>query len=341
MRLAYAKRLFDSKPLACHLYVTDNCNLDCSYCSEYDNEVDHPPLESLLAYVDRAADLGCLHVGLQGGEPLLYPHLADVIRRCRSGGMSVSLSTNGFLLEPPVISALEEAGLQAIQVSVDRMTPTESTRKSLKTIARKLEWLRDTPMQVRVAGVLFADTLGECRQVLEAALEAGFASHFRLVHPDPSQAFSVTVGDREQLSSFLEEMMDRKAAGESIHTTWTILNYQRAMLDRQKVDWTCVAGYKYFFISAQGKFWPCSMLRTDLDFLDVTPELLRTYWRKKECQSSCGVYCVVSTSLFLEHPIRFGLDELLARRRQPVLPDLIQIGSPLAPHPLAAAESEA
>jgi len=238
------------------------------------------------------------------------------------------MSTNGFLLEPSVISDLEEAGLQSIQVSVDRMTPSESTRKSLKTVTRRLKWLKGSSMKVQIAGVLFKDTLDEAQDVLETTLDLGFSSHFRLVHPDPKQAFSVSVGNRDELSGFLEGMMDRKAAGEQIHTTWTILNYQRALLDEQEVDWTCVAGYKYFFVSAFGKFWPCSMLRTETDFLDVTPELLKSYFVKKECQASCGVYCVVSTSLLLEKPLRFGLDELFSRRRAEQTPGLFEIGTP-------------
>jgi len=35
--LESGKRLFDRKPLQCSLYLTDKCNLDCSYCTEYDN----------------------------------------------------------------------------------------------------------------------------------------------------------------------------------------------------------------------------------------------------------------------------------------------------------------
>jgi MoaA/NifB/PqqE/SkfB family radical SAM enzyme len=42
--LESAKRLVDRKPMQCSLYVTDRCNLDCSYCTEYDNSVPHPPL---------------------------------------------------------------------------------------------------------------------------------------------------------------------------------------------------------------------------------------------------------------------------------------------------------
>ena len=32
-------RVVGSKPMECHLYVTDRCNLDCHYCTEYDNSV--------------------------------------------------------------------------------------------------------------------------------------------------------------------------------------------------------------------------------------------------------------------------------------------------------------
>ena len=35
-------RVFDNRPWAAHLYVTEQCNLDCHYCNEYDNSIPHP-----------------------------------------------------------------------------------------------------------------------------------------------------------------------------------------------------------------------------------------------------------------------------------------------------------
>lgn len=70
-----------------------------------------------------------------------------------------------------------------------------------------------------------------------------------------------------------------------------------ALLEGRSVDWTCRAGYKYFFISLRGKFWSFSMLSADIDIEDVTEEVLASYDRRKACQESCGVYCVVSTSI--------------------------------------------
>ena len=54
--LESGKRIFDRKPMQCSLYLTDKCNLDCSYCTEYDNSKPHPKLEDLklsIADADR------------------------------------------------------------------------------------------------------------------------------------------------------------------------------------------------------------------------------------------------------------------------------------------------
>src|SRR5689334_8295515 len=39
--IASVARLVDQRPIQCSLYVTDRCNLDCAYCTEYDNSVPH------------------------------------------------------------------------------------------------------------------------------------------------------------------------------------------------------------------------------------------------------------------------------------------------------------
>ena len=68
--LESGKRLFDRKPLQCSLYLTDRCNLDCSYCTEYDNSKPHPKLEDLKLWIRKIRDLGTMRIALVGGEPL-------------------------------------------------------------------------------------------------------------------------------------------------------------------------------------------------------------------------------------------------------------------------------
>jgi len=79
-----SKRLFDCRPLQCGLYLTGRCNLDCSYCTEYDKSKPHPQLEDLNLWIRKIRELGTMRVALVGGEPLMhrtFPRLPDCVAR--------------------------------------------------------------------------------------------------------------------------------------------------------------------------------------------------------------------------------------------------------------------
>ncbi len=300
--LESGKRLVDRKPLQCSLYVTDRCNLDCAYCTEYDNSRPHPRLDDLKKWVRKIRELGTMRIALVGGEPLMHPNIVELVRYCRELGFATSLTTNGFLLTRELVAQLEDAGLQVMQISVDRMTPSPITKKTFKTILPKLDYFRDSKISLHITGVICADTLPESQAVLETGLSRGIPTEVRLVHADPLQRFRVDRGQRDELERFIDSMIERKRRGEKIHTSEAILNYQRSLLRGEHVEWTCMAGYKLFFVSAQGKFWICSMVHTDKHIMDVTLDDLYANYRKKSCQKGCGVYCAVSASLLVEKP---------------------------------------
>ena len=103
--LESAKRLRDRKPLQCSLYVTDQCNLDCAYCTEYDNSRPHPSIDDLKKWVRKIRELGTMRIALVGGEPLVHPDIVELVRYCRELGFATSLTTNGFLLTRKLIAA--------------------------------------------------------------------------------------------------------------------------------------------------------------------------------------------------------------------------------------------
>jgi MoaA/NifB/PqqE/SkfB family radical SAM enzyme len=319
------KRLFDRKPLQCSLYVTDRCNLDCAYCTEYDNSRPHPSLDDLKKWIRKIRELGTMRIALVGGEPLVHPNIVELVRYCRELGFATSLTTNGFLLTRKLLAELEDAGLQVMQISVDRMTPSPITKKSFKTILPKLDYFDNSKISLHITGVICADTLPESRAVLETGLSRGIPTEVRLVHADPLNRFRVERGPREELERFIDSMIERKRRGEKIHTSEAILNYQRSLLRGEHVEWTCMAGYKLFFVSAQGKFWICSMVHTDKHIMDVTLDDLYANYRKKSCQEGCGVYCAVSASLLVEKPGRVLGKEIIARTKR--LPGILSRSS--------------
>ena len=136
-----------------------------------------------------------MRIALVGGEPLTHPDIVELVRYCRELGFATSLTTNGFLAHARKCSKeLEEAGLQVMQISVDRMTPSPVTKKSFKTILPKLDYFKDSKISLHITGVICADTLPESRAVLETGLSRGIPTEVRLVHADPSNRFRVERG---------------------------------------------------------------------------------------------------------------------------------------------------
>jgi len=304
------KRVFDSKPIAAHLYVTEKCNLRCSYCTEFDNSVPHPSLETIKMWIDKLEELGCIRIGIQGGEPLLHPDIVRIVEYIKSKAMGCSMSTNALLLTPELVKGFEDAGLDSIHVSIDRMTENEDTKKCVKKVNKKLECLKGTKIGFHVTGVLYGGSIEELPGVFDYASSIGAQVKAHLIHTGTAGKFTVDPGEKKKLESFIDWEIDQKKKGRSIRTGFNVLKYQKALLNEKFFNWKCIAGYKYLFVSAKGKLWICSMLRKpEIDIMDVTPEMLKKNDKKKFCQDGCGVYCVVGESLANNNPLKFiGLE---------------------------------
>src|SRR4051794_5750450 len=115
----------EAPPLPGHLQVevSGACNLRCRMCL-----VRYAPAvgrgEGALAYEDYLALLDSAptleRLTLQGlGEPLLSPHLLDMIRHATARGIHVGFNTNGVLLSRAVAKRLVAAGTGHVHVSLD------------------------------------------------------------------------------------------------------------------------------------------------------------------------------------------------------------------------------
>ncbi len=112
--------------------LTDHCNFRCVYCmpkavfgTRY-HFVDHAGLLS-FAEIERLvrlfAQLGVGKLRLTGGEPLLRPHIEDLIEQLAAvpGIEDIALTTNGSLLTAAKAKTLKNAGLRRITVSLDSL----------------------------------------------------------------------------------------------------------------------------------------------------------------------------------------------------------------------------
>src|SRR3954447_19520560 len=115
----------DAPPLPEHLQVevSGACNLRCRMCLvRYAPAVGRREgafaYEDFLALVDSLPELRRLT--LQGlGEPLLSPHLLDMVRHAAGRGVHVGFNTNGVLLRRALAAAVVAAGAGHVHVSLD------------------------------------------------------------------------------------------------------------------------------------------------------------------------------------------------------------------------------
>jgi radical SAM protein with 4Fe4S-binding SPASM domain len=125
-------------PRSLQVEVTAACNLSCRMCLvRYRPPVDRVTgtmgLDAFRRLVD---DLpGLERITLQGlGEPLLVPHLDDMVAYAAERRIDVGFNTNGTLLTPARAERLVRAGLAWLHVSVDGATA--ETYESIRDGAR-------------------------------------------------------------------------------------------------------------------------------------------------------------------------------------------------------------
>src|SRR6202171_6277409 len=135
--------LSTSHPIMAHIIPIRRCNLSCTYCNEYDDYSPPVPTETMVARINRLADLGTSILTLSGGEPLLHPDLDEIIAAMRRRGVMACMITNGYLLVPDRIQRLNRAGLDHLQISIDNVMPDGVSKKSLKVLDQKLRLLAE------------------------------------------------------------------------------------------------------------------------------------------------------------------------------------------------------
>jgi len=272
-----------------HLIVTRRCNLSCSYCNEYDQTSPPIPLETLRYRVDELKRLGTEVITISGGEPLLNPHLEQVVHHVRNRGIIAGLITNGYLLTRQRIEEFNRAGLDHLQISIDNVRPGPASVKSLKVLDRKLLLLAaHAEFHVNVNTVLGAQDSNpeDALTIARRACELGFSSTAGIVHDSWGQV--KPLGPRE--AQVYEEI---KRIGKSSYAR--VSSFRDNLAAGRANQWRCRAGARYLYICEDGLVHYCSQQRGypgkpigEYDLEDIR----REFRAEKSCAPRCTISCV-------------------------------------------------
>ncbi|HEY1240428.1 MAG TPA: radical SAM protein [Bryobacteraceae bacterium] len=304
-------------PILAQIVPIRRCNLACTYCNEFDAVSAPVPLATMLQRVDRLAELGTTIITFSGGEPMLHPDLDEIVRHVRRRGAIATVITNGYLLTVDRIRRLNRAGLDYLQISIDNVHPDETSKKSLKVLGRKLEWLAEhAEFAVTVNSVLGSPVRNpqDARIIALKARELGHASTVGILHDGDGQLQALAPDHLAIYRDLLQP--DQKMFSFAQYD-----RFQRNISEGRPNQWHCRAGGRFLYICEDGLVHYCSQQRgrpaIPLDRY-TREDLEREAAREKPCAPLCTVSCVHQTAMldaFREQP-RQVLSDMIAARQE-------------------------
>lgn len=160
--------------------LTYRCPLHCPYCSnpiELARSARELTTKEWVRVLREATELGVLHVGLTGGEPLSRKDLPELVSAAREAGLYTNLLTSAVGLTMERARQLKTAGLDSIQISfqADEEGPGNEiaghAAHALKLAAARIVSELEFPLTVNV--VIHRKNIDRMEQIIEFAAGLG------------------------------------------------------------------------------------------------------------------------------------------------------------------------
>lgn len=168
-------------PIAMLAEVTHRCPLACPYCS---NPLELTAREAELSTAEwadvfqQAAKMGVLQLHLSGGEPAARRDLEDLVCAAREADLYVNLITSGVGLTEARLRALETAGVDHVQLSVQGISAEMADRIGgyRGGFDRKMQvadWIAEIGFPLTLNAVMHRHNMDDLPQTLALAQRLG------------------------------------------------------------------------------------------------------------------------------------------------------------------------
>lgn len=299
------------RPILCYLYTEYRCNIDCHYCFQFDNHRPGMDLETAKSAIDWLKSVGCRVIPLMGGEPLLRKDfILEVIRYGVQKGFFMYLPTNGYLLDKDFIDEAGQAGVAAINLAVDCVSPRKGLPKALRPIEPQFRYL--VKQQKKYGYLVFFNinicktNISDVRALTEIAHQNHIGTDYHLNEQPVSfvevehyrhqeEGLYITPDEFEEVDDLLDWIIDKQRKG------WPMVNsieHLRAFKHRARGSmqaWPCRAGLNGAFIRPDGTLSPCfDMMFYDYDWGRIwEPHFDREALKalKEKCLPQCSSTC--------------------------------------------------
>jgi pyrroloquinoline quinone biosynthesis protein E len=278
------------RPLGLLAELTHRCPLQCPYCSNplvLERRSDELDAATWARVFQEAAALGVAHVHLSGGEPGARRDLIDITTSASQAGLYTNLITSGVGLTTERLSALLQAGLDHVQVSIqDSLAPSADRIAGYEgAFARKLALARDVVqlgLPLTVNAVIHRANIDRVGDMVDLALSLG-AGRVEIAHV---QYYGWALSNRDALLPTREQVDRAVTLVEDLRTR----HHGRIVIDAVVPDYyarypkPCVGGWgrRSLNVTPTGKVLPCHAAESipNLTFWSVRDHSLTEIWEQ-------------------------------------------------------------
>lgn len=146
----------EGRLLSMEIEFNQSCNFRCIYCYASENAQRRNELtkEEFIDIIGQAKDLGARKIIILGGEPMLYPHIVEMIQSIRKQNMEIELFTNGTNITGEMAQTLHD---YHVRVVLKMNTFDESLQDTLSGRKGAYAQIQEALTNLKQAGYPSAD----------------------------------------------------------------------------------------------------------------------------------------------------------------------------------------
>ena len=276
-------------------HLTERCNLACRHCYQSGpvSEMNYEEVCGAVADVKTAIEgwakdyemdvSPSLH--FTGGEPLLRQDLFSILRYAWGCGFSISLMSNGTMIDRLVAEQLKAAEVADVQISLDGLESVHDSLRGRTAFQRALAGITsliDEGVETNINLTVSRINMNQAGQLVALAEELGVSgiAFSRLVPSGRGKLLADQVLTTQEVAAFYNDLRQYRNKTEVVVTSRdplaAIADLDGDIPQTDLPMGGCAAGMFGVTITADGTVMPCR--RMDLSIGNIKTDRFRDLW---------------------------------------------------------------
>ena len=299
-KIVLSKATGRPRPFFVQYSLLNACNAKCVYCNCPEREDPRADLETHLSVLAEFARLGAVRIKFLGGEPLLHPHIGQLVAAVKRHRMRAAIVTNGFLI-PQKMDLMGR--FDEIIISIDGSEAAhdgQRGRGTWKKVMAAVDACAEAGLDFFLSAVVTRDTTGEVDWLIDTARRYGVMVNFQIPQfnpemygPDARQWMPAP----DDIRKLIGRIIAAKEAGapvlfssRSYGRTLQWEDFSRERVERPGEVSPCTAGKYFLQLEPNGDIYPCVLQIGTFQPKNAFRDGVEAAWRHASSHSCFDCY---------------------------------------------------